>query len=111
GRIRAALVVSEIALSLVLLVGASLLIRSIRRLQAVDPGIEVERILTMRVALSPVNYPEDHYVREFFRALSARVESLPGVSSVAFTSALPVSQRPPNMSVEIEGDPLVPGSS
>jgi putative ABC transport system permease protein len=110
GRIRTALVVSEIALSLVLLVGASLLIRSIRQLQAVDPGIEVEHILTMRVALSPVNHPEDHQVREFFRALSDRAESLPAVSSVAFTSALPISERTSNMSVEIEGDPLVPGS-
>ncbi len=110
GRIRAALVVSEIALSLMLLVGASLLIRSLRQLQAVDPGMEVEHILTMRVAVSSVDYPEGHHVREFFRALSDRVESLPEVSSVAFTSALPISERTSNMGVVIGGDPLAPGS-
>ena len=110
GWIRTAFVVSEIALSLVLLVGASLLIRSLHQLHAVDPGFEVERILTMRVALSRVNYPEDHHVREFFRALSDRVESLPGVSSAGFTSALPIIESTSNMGVQIEADPRVPGS-
>jgi putative ABC transport system permease protein len=110
GRIRAAFVVSEIALSLMLLVGASLLIRSLRELQSVDPGIEVERILTMRVALSPVNYPEDHHVRAFFQALTDHVQSVPGVSSAGFTSALPMVENTSNMGIEIGANPLVPNS-
>jgi putative ABC transport system permease protein len=64
----------------------------------------------MRVALSKFDYPEGHHVRAFFRTLADRVESLPEVSSVAFTSALPIRENTSNIGVEIAGDPRMPGS-
>jgi putative ABC transport system permease protein len=64
----------------------------------------------MRVAVSKVNYPESHHIGEFFRTLSDRIDSLPGVSAVAFTSAIPISERTSNMGVTIDADPRVPGS-
>ncbi len=88
GRVRAALVVAEVALSVVLLVGAALLIRSFMRLQAVDVGFETQNLL--RVALS---LPTDKYPRpvrqEFFTNLEAAVRALPGVRAVTTANGLP----------------------
>ncbi|MEJ7809817.1 MAG: ABC transporter permease [Gemmatimonadaceae bacterium] len=94
-RLRRVLVVSEIAFSLVLLVGAGLLIRSVARLGGVKSGIaQPERLLTMRTNLPPTAYPDDARRVAFYRALLERVATLPGVRGAAVTSVLPfTSQR------------------
>jgi putative ABC transport system permease protein len=90
-RALAALVVAEVALSLVLLTGAGLLIRSFMRLQNVDPGFRPAGLLTARVTLPTVRYPEERQTAEFFKTALARIEPLPGVQSAAGISFLPLS--------------------
>lgn len=115
-RIRTGLVVCEMALSLMLLIGAGLLIRSFAQLRDVNPGFEVEHILTMRIALPSVHYPEEHGrdtaglpANEFFRMLKERIEVLPGVVSAGFTTAVPIFDGTPNVGVQTDRDSLVSG--
>jgi putative ABC transport system permease protein len=91
GRLRDGLVVAEIALAMVLLIGAGLMIRSFMRLQAADPGFNPENLLTMSVALPGAKYrtPEDQH--QFFDRLIENTEALPGVTSVGAISHLPLS--------------------
>jgi putative ABC transport system permease protein len=90
GRLRNALVVIEVALSLVLLVGAGLMIRSFSRVQRIDPGIDAEHLVTMEVTAPRVRYPDETRILSFYRDLVERVDATPGVDSAAITSALPV---------------------
>ena len=90
-RILGSLVVVEVALSLVLLTGAGLLIRSFIRLQNVDPGFRSESILTARVSLPGARYPQPRDSAAFFDAAVSRIRELPGVQSVAGTAFLPMS--------------------
>ena len=85
-RLRAVLVVCEVALTLTLLVGAGLLVQSFRRVLEVDPGFKARGLLTMQVS---VNNPDGHQVAAFFEQLQQRVRGLPGVSSVAVSNGLP----------------------
>ena len=88
---RAALVISEVALAIVLLVGSGLLLRSTERLFAVNPGFDPSHLLTMQVQAGGKSLPNDTVVRAFFdRALEA-VRHEPGVEAAAFTSQLPMS--------------------
>ncbi len=84
----AALTVFELALSLVLLAGAGLLVRSLLALQQVRPGFEPENVLTFQVALPMIEYPAGERTR-FAGELTRRLEGLPGVSGVGLTSQLP----------------------
>lgn len=86
-RLRSLLVVSEVALTLTLLVGAGLLIQSFRRVLQVDPGFESENLLTMQVS---VNNPDGQQVAAFFNQLQENVKKLPGVKSVAISNGLPL---------------------
>jgi putative ABC transport system permease protein len=105
-RARAALVVSEIALALVLLVGAGLMIRSFTRLQAVDPGFDPKNLLTMRVEVPPTKYKEDGQFVNFFRHATEQLASLPGVRSVAVVNYLPIGGGlGSNTDFTIEGRP------
>jgi predicted permease len=90
-RTRRVLVVTEVALSLALLAGAGLLIKSFMKLQEVDPGFRPEGILTMRVALPQARYSTAEQVRTFYRDLMDRLRALPGVRSVGGINALPLS--------------------
>jgi predicted permease len=90
-RVRRALIVSEIALSLVLLAGAGLLIKSFIRLQQVDPGFRPDNVLTMRISLPGQRYSKPELVRGFYRDLLTRVRQLPGVEAAGAISALPLS--------------------
>jgi predicted permease len=83
GRLRGALVILEVALSLILLVGASLMVRTLLALHSVDPGIRTDRLLTMRVPLPESRYPDPARRIAFFRELLDRVAALPGVSAAA----------------------------
>ncbi|HZB46535.1 MAG TPA: ABC transporter permease [Pyrinomonadaceae bacterium] len=88
-RLRAAFVVTEIALTLLLLVCAGLTAKSFMRLQSVGPGFDPEGVLTMRVLLPQKKYPEDPQVIRFFQQAIERVGALPGVESVGAVSFLP----------------------
>ncbi len=90
-RVRRVLVVAEIALSMMLLVGAGLLMKSFLRLQEVDPGFRPEGVLTLRISLPENRYSEPAQIRGFIRELLERVSKLPGVESVGGVSALPLS--------------------
>ncbi len=89
GRFRSGLLVAEVAFSLVLLVGAALLIDSFRRLQRVDPGFRSEHIATLNLGLPPSQYPELSRQAQFWEQLTAKLAALPGVTHVAATASLP----------------------
>jgi putative ABC transport system permease protein len=90
-RVRALLVVSEIALSVLLLIGAGLLVKSFVLLRDVNPGFDPENVLTMRVALFDPRYYRDIQLQPaFFRELTGRVSALPGVEAAGATLSLPL---------------------
>jgi putative ABC transport system permease protein len=88
---RAAFVVVEVALALVLLVGAGLLIRSFARLMDVDAGFDTSQTVTMRVSLPQPQYPEPAQRVQFFNRLFERIDALPGVQSAGAVSFLPLA--------------------
>jgi putative ABC transport system permease protein len=89
-RVRALLVVSEVALSLVLLVGAGLMIRSFSRLLAVDPGFKADHVLTAFVSLPPSKYPKHEEQTAFFDRLLERLHTVPGVSAAGLVTDIPL---------------------
>ncbi|MPY90487.1 MAG: FtsX-like permease family protein [Luteitalea sp.] len=91
-RFRGALVVGQLALAVVLLVGAGLLLESFVRLTSVDSGFRTERILSFRLSLPGAAYGSDGQVRAFYGRFLERVEQHPGVRSAAAISRLPIGQ-------------------
>ena len=89
-RVRVLLVVSEIALSLLLLIGSGLLIKSFVLLRDVDPGFDAENVLTMRISLPAVRYAKPEQQANFYRDLTERVKALPGVEAAGATVSLPL---------------------
>jgi putative ABC transport system permease protein len=89
-RLRNLLVVSEVTLTLVLLVGAGLTIRSFTRLQDVKPGFNPDHLLTMQLTLPPSKYPEPQQQVTFYKESVERIKGVPGVQSVGLVSALPM---------------------
>src|SRR6185295_494988 len=87
--LRSTLVITEVALSLVLLIGAGLLIRSFIRILDTDPGFKPENLLTMQLALS-AKPDEGAKVLNFFNDLNGRIAGLPGVESAAFSNGIPL---------------------
>jgi putative ABC transport system permease protein len=85
------LVVAEVALSLVLLAGAGLLIRSFMRLQNIDPGFRADGLLTARVSLPSANYPDARRISGFFENAVSRISAVPGVESAGGVSFLPMA--------------------
>ena len=108
-RMRAGLVAAEIALALVVLIGASLLIRSFLALQSVDPGVRTDSLLTLRVPL-PDKYDSTEKVRSFYDQLLDQVEAIPGVVSAGTINLLPVQDWGWNGNFIIEGRPDLPPS-
>jgi putative ABC transport system permease protein len=88
---RSLLVAAQMALSLVLLIGAGLLLESFRSLQSIDPGFDPKHGLTMRVLLPPARYPDDARRWQFMRDVVARMKGLPGVSSATASLAMPLA--------------------
>ncbi|MCI0404009.1 MAG: ABC transporter permease [Acidobacteria bacterium] len=88
---RGTLVVAEVALALVLLVSAGLLLRSLQRLFAVDPGFDASHLLTMQVQTSGHRFDDDSTARRFFAEALEEVRQVPGVTAAAFTSLLPLT--------------------
>jgi putative ABC transport system permease protein len=87
------LVVSQIALSLLLLIGATLLLRSFVRLLRTDPGFDPENVLTMDISLPTVKYSKGEQQAAFFDEVLRRVSAVPGVRSAAVSAALPLSWK------------------
>jgi predicted permease len=90
-RTQSIFVVSEVALALVLLVGAGLLIRTLQRLWDVNPGLNPQHVLTVQVALSPTLLDDPSKIRIAWRQLLERVRNIPGVESAAVTILVPLS--------------------
>jgi putative ABC transport system permease protein len=110
-RVQRLLVVSEIALALVLSVGAGLMIRSFAALQRVSPGFDPGHLLTFEVSLPEVQYREDAKVRGFYDALLQRLEAVPGVRSVGLTISLPPNLLEVTDNFMVEGQVLLPNQS
>jgi putative ABC transport system permease protein len=104
-RLRATLVIAEVALSAVLLVGAGLLVRSYQNLQRLAPGFDASGVLTMTVTLPDYRYESADARRQFFAQAVARIERLPGVQSAAFVNTLPFSTYNRGGSFLIDGQP------
>ena len=104
-RARNVLVVSELAIAVVLLVGAGLLIQSLWRLQQVKAGLDPNNVLTFNVVLPEVRYDSDKQ-SQFFQDLKRRLESMPGVQSASSVFPLPLSGDRFGLSFEIDGRPV-----
>lgn len=107
-RIRSALIVAEIALAVVLSVGAGLLIRSLWNLSRADPGFQHQQVLTLRVSANPSLCSERDACVALYSELLRRTRPVAGVSEVAAASAAPLSSRIPTRPVEIEDHKLDP---
>jgi len=108
GRLRNALVVTEMALALMLLVGGGLLMKSFVLLQRVDPGFHPDHVLTLRLFLNKAHYPEPQQVRTFYAQLLDRMKVLRGAQIVGAISTLPLSGNNTDTSFLIEGRPQPP---
>ena len=93
-RLRAALVVTQMAMAVVLLAGAGLLFRSFINLRAVDPGFSAEDVLTFQLSVPFSDYPENEQVLTFYQQIIDRVRSLPGVEAAGFTTGAPLASHP-----------------
>jgi putative ABC transport system permease protein len=102
---RKALVISEVALSLVLLIGAGLMIRSFWKLQNVNPGFDTSNALTMSVVLTPSRYSEPHQMLAFFDRAIEQIRAVPGVVSVGTTTTIPLAGGGSTQPFTVEGRP------
>ena len=108
-QLRSMLVVAEVALALVLLVGAGLFLRSLAALQDVPPGFQPNGVITASVALPRARYAEDAKRIAFYRAVMANLSSAPGVATVAAAMPVPFDGNDGSASFAIEGRPTPPG--
>jgi putative ABC transport system permease protein len=106
-RIRSALVVFEVALALMLLIGAGLLIKSFLNLQHIDPGFNQTSALRVDVSLPRTRYPNRNQPAAFYKELVDRIAALPGVQSVGGITRLPLSGGGTDSAFAIEGQPPV----
>ena len=104
-RVRSALVVAQVAVSLVLLVAAGLFVRSVQRAKSVDLGFHADRILNVSMDVSQQAYTEARG-RAFFRDVESRVRALPGVESVSYAFSVPFGYYNSSEFVEAEGHPV-----
>jgi putative ABC transport system permease protein len=104
-RVRATLVVAQVALSLVLLVGAGLMLRSFAQLQATSPGVDPSGVLSAGVAMSGPRYTNENARRQFVRRVFERLESTSGVDAAGATMPLPLSLNGWQTSFVVEGYP------
>ena len=107
-RLRRLLVISEMALAMLLLVGAGLMIKSLYKLQKVDLGFNPSNVLTMRLSLPRTIYPKPYTQRAVFDGLMDRLHGLPNVKSVGIVNYLPLSGSNNRRNVQVEGAPENP---
>jgi putative ABC transport system permease protein len=105
---RELLIVAEVAVSIVLLVGAGLLIRSLWHLQQVDPGFSADKVLAMEVSLPTARYPEGDQM-PFYQRLEERVRALPGVAAAGAVNILPLSNNYDSRGIQVEDRPRPDG--
>jgi putative ABC transport system permease protein len=110
-RMRGALVVTQMALALMLLVGAGLMVRSFTRLQQVNPGFEPEGLLTLQLSLPEARYSDNAKQDAFYRQLVERVRALPGVQAASFSDSIPPQTLAITELFEIEGQPIPAGQN
>ncbi len=108
-RVRSVLVAGKLALALVLLIGAGLLLRSLSRMQEVDPGFDPHGVMTAGVALPQTTYREGEKRAAFYRAVLERLSAIPGVRAAGAGAPLPFSGGNASASFRIEGRPQGPG--
>jgi predicted permease len=108
---RKSLVVSELALSVLLLIGAALLIRSFANLQSVSPGFSAKNVLTLELAMSGDKYREQQFVLATYKQIRERLEGLPGVKYAGTISSLPLSQMFAWGPITVEGRIPAPGEN
>jgi putative ABC transport system permease protein len=108
-RVRSALVVTEVALSVVLLIGAGLMVRSFARLLDVDPGFRPDHVVTAQLTLPDATYTEPQQVAAFYDRVLDRLRQIPGVQSAGAVTTLPLDGSRISVSYEVEGQPTPPG--
>jgi putative ABC transport system permease protein len=106
---RSLLIVAEVALAVVLVASAGLMVRTVTKLTAIDPGFDSDRLVTMEIALASSQYPTPESVSGFFRTFQSRVEALPGVTAASLVRVLPLAREIGDMSVSVAGLELAPG--
>ncbi|HSR53676.1 MAG TPA: ABC transporter permease [Acidobacteriota bacterium] len=104
-RLRAGLVVAQVALAMTLLINAGLLVRSFQRLASTDVGFKTADLITVQPALPMARYREEAAALEFFRQTMSRLEVLPGVESVALAATLPFAGGHIGEGIRLEGTP------
>ncbi len=110
-RWRSGLVIAEVALALILLVGAGLMMKSLYRLLSVDPGVRPDRVLTMEMSLRTSQYEKDPSILNFWQQVLDRVRALPGVEAAAAGTLIPLTNEHSRTDITIEGMALPkPGS-
>jgi predicted permease len=107
GHLRSLLVVSEVALSLVLLVGAGLMIRTLWLLRGVDPGFDPNNVVTMQIVVPRTKFAAPIEQVQFFDSILSRVQTLPGVEAAGVIDDLPLSGGGSHQPIQIEGRPVV----
>lgn len=109
-RLRSVLLVAEVALALVLLIGAGLLLKSFSALVSQRPGFETTHLLTGNVTLNGERYGHSPTRARFWEAFEERIRAVPGVRDVALTTDLPIGGLPIFHNLAFEGKPMTPGS-
>jgi predicted permease len=107
-RLRSGFIVTQVALTMVLLVVAGMFMRMVTRYLRADLGFDPAHILTMRINLSPVRYDGRDALADFYRPLADRVRSIPGVRAVGIISVLPIQNWGSNSDIHIAGQPPNP---
>ncbi len=109
-RFRRSLVVVEVALTMVLAVGAGLFVRSFARLTSADPAMDAGQALTFRAAISPLDAPDMAQVDRLFRRMVDRIRQVPGVEAAGTVSSVPLSGSMGDALVDVEGGPSLAAS-
>jgi predicted permease len=110
-RFRDALVVVEMALAVVLLIGAGLMLRTLWSLQRVDLGLDPNNVLTMRIALPPAAYAEPAQVVDFYSRLTAELRRIPGVRQAGAARSLPLGSQIGDFGLRVDGYVPPPGTN
>jgi predicted permease len=108
-RLRQLLVIGQVALALVLLIGAGLMLKSLGKISQINPGFEPQGVMTASVQLPEEKYNSDEKQIVFYRSVADRLAGLPGVESAALALPIPFSGFAPSSSFSIENRPMAPG--
>jgi predicted permease len=109
-RLRSVLVVAQIAISLVVLIAAGLVVRTLQQLQTMNPGFDPQNAMTMSFDLSLQGYDEARG-QQFYRQITERVRALPGVKAAAVSSYIPLSLNYNSRGIYVEGEPIQRGAN